>query len=356
MYERGIYPDSTFIFKHALTRDVVYDSIIADTKRRLHDKIGDSIEEIYSTRLEQKFEVLAHHYSNAESWSKAIHYAQLAAERAHKLSLFHQAVTLYEKTAEWIRKLPESRSQQEKLLAIYLELCWSNIGLGQFGKVEEIALMAEKIAEKLNDKIQLGIAYLGLGTACVYRGNFEKTEHYTKLAIKYLENTPEEQSLAIANIVLGACYIGQGLWLKSEPCFSKTVKIYDKLDSKTEYVMGWNALPYTIVCGQLGYNYAVIGRVTDGKELFDRGFTSNLERVSNLTTKMAYCSWQGLFISLVGKDYFEALNRIDHLINLSERSGSPFMMLVFNTAKANVLLGLEEYEMVLKSCKKTAGS
>jgi class 3 adenylate cyclase/tetratricopeptide (TPR) repeat protein len=350
LYERGIYPDSTYIFKHALTRDVVYDSIIAGKKRQLHEKIGNSIEELYSTRLEQKYEVLANHYSNAENWKKSVHYAQLAAERAHKLSLFHQAVNLFEKTTEWIKKLPDSRSQQENLLAIYLELCWSNIGLGQFGKVEEVALKAEKIAEKLGDNIQLGIAYLGLGTACVYRGKFEKTERYTLLAIKYLEDTPEERSFAIANLVLGACYIGQGLWHKSEPCFSKTVKIYDKLGSKTEYVMGWNALPYTIVCGQLGYNYAVIGRVTEGKELFDKGFAADLEQVSNLTTKMAFCSWQGLFISLVGKDYFRALSKINNLVNLAERSGSPFMMLVFNAAKANILLGLEEYDMVIGTC------
>ncbi len=351
LYERGIYPESTYIFKHALTRDVVYDSLLSEKRKILHEKIGYSVEELYSSRLEQKFEVLAHHFGNAESWEKAVHYAKLAAEKAHKLSQFHQATTLYDQSADWILNLPESQSQKESLLDIQLELCWSNIGLGQFGKVEEVASKAETIAKNLDDNIRLGIAYLGLGTACVYRGKFEKTEHYTLLAIRHLENTTEERSLAIANLVLGACYIGQGLWLKSEPCFSKTVNIYEKLGSKTEYVMGWNALPYTIVCGQLGYNFAVMGRVTEGKELIERGFSSELEQVSNLTTKMAFCSWQGLFISLVGKDYFEAANKIDNLVSIAERSGSPFMMLAFNAAKANMMLGIEEYEMVLKSCK-----
>jgi tetratricopeptide (TPR) repeat protein len=350
LYERGIYPDSTYIFKHALTRDVVYDSIIAENKKKIHEKIGNSVEELYTSRVEQKFEVLAYHYGNAENWEKAVKFAKLAAEKAHKLSLFHQAAHLYEQAVEWIKKLPDSRYQNKSLLDIYLELCWSNIGLGQFGKVEEVALKAEKIAKDLYDNIRLGIAYLGLGTAYVYRGKFEKTEKYTLLAIKYLENTTEERSLAIANLVLGACYIGQGLWLQSEPCFSKTVKIYEKLGSKNKYVMGWNALPYTIVCGQLGYNFAVIGRVAEGKELFERGLTSDLEQVSNLTTKMAYFSWQGLFISLVGEDYFDALKKIDPLVSLAERSGSPFMMLVFNVAKANLMLGIEKYDTVIKSC------
>jgi tetratricopeptide (TPR) repeat protein len=191
-----------------------------------------------------------------------------------------------------------------------------------------------------------------LGTAHVYRGNFEKTEQYALKAIKHLEGTTEERSLAIANLVLGACYIGQGLWKKSAPCFSKTIQTYEKLGLKTEYVMGWSALPYTIVCGQLGYNLAVVGRVAEGKELIQRGYASELEKVSNLTTKMAYCSWQGLFIALIGEDPFNAAAKIDQLVDIAERSDSPFMMLVFNAAKANVMSGMENYRQVLLSCHK----
>jgi len=224
--------------------------------------------------------------------------------------------------------------------------------LGLFGKVEEVAKEAESTAKLLGDRTRLGIAYLGLGTAYVYRGNFEKTEHYALQAIKHLEGTTEERSLAIANLVLGACYIGQGLWIKSEPCFSKTIRTYEKLGLKTEYIMGWSALPYTIVCGQLGYNLAVVGRVAEGRELIERGYASELEKVSNLTTKMAYCSWQGLFISLIGEDPFNAAIKIDQLVDIAERSDSPFMMLVFNAAKANVMSGMENYRQVLLSCHK----
>lgn len=352
LYERGIYPDSTYIFKHALTRDVVYDSIISGKRRRLHEKIGRGLEALYVSRLEQKYEVLAYHYGLAGCWEKAVYYARLAAEKAYKLSQFHQAVALYERAVEWILNLPESISQKENLVDIQLELCWSNIGLGQFGKVEETALAAEATAKTLEDKSRLGIACLGLGTAYVYRGDFANTEKYALQAIEHLETSTQERSLAVANIVLGACYIGQGLWLKSEPCFSRTLRLYEKLGLKTEYVMGWNALPYTIVCGQLGYNLAVIGRVPEAKVLFERGFGFELEQVSNLTTKMAYFSWKGLFISLVGEDSFERGNKIDQLIDLAERSGSPFMILVFNVAKANMMLGIGAYGKAKNSCAK----
>jgi len=352
LYERGIYPETAYIFKHALTRDVVYESILAKKKKNLHDKIGNAVKELHADRIEEQYELLAYHYGLAESWEKAVHFGRLAAEKAHKLSQFQQAVTLYEQAAERILKLPENKIQQESLVDIQLEICWSYIGLGQFEKAEEVGLQAEITAKVLDDRVRLGITYLGLGTAYVYRGNFKKTEHYSLQAIQYLEGTTEERELAIANLVLGACYIGQGLWRKSEQRFSNAIAAYEKLNQKTGYVMGWNALPYTILCGQLGYNLGIMGRTGEGKGLFERGYTSELEQVSNLTTKMAYCSWQGLYISLVGEDNFGAITKINQLLELAENSDSPFMILVFSVAKANAMLATEDYSAVISSGQK----
>ena len=67
---------------------------------------------------------------------------------------------------------------------------------------------------------------------------------------------------------------------------------------------------------------------------------------------MAYCSWQGLFISLIGEDHFGAAARMDQLVELGERSDSPFMILVFSVAKANVLLGMEDFGLALSSSQK----
>ena len=151
---------------------------------------------------------------------------------------------------------------------------------------------------------------------------------------------------------MGICYIGQGLWRKGKPHISKALQAYEKLDQKTEYVIGWNALPYTIGCAQLGYNLGVMGRAAEAKELFEKGYAPELEQVSNLTTKMTYCSWQGLFISLIGEDHFGAAARIDQLVELAEQSDSPFMFLVFSVAKANVMLAMEDFGLALSTCQK----
>ncbi|MGD8882839.1 MAG: AAA family ATPase, partial [Desulfobacterales bacterium] len=352
LYERGIFPETAYIFKHALTRDVVYESILTRKKKNLHAKIGDAVEKLYTDRIEEQYELLAHHYALAEHWEKAIHFGRRAAEKAHKLSQFQQAVTIYEQAAEWLLKLPENKIRQESLVDIQMEICWSYIGLGQFGKAEEVGLQAETTVEVLGDRVRLGIAYLGIGNAYLFRGNFKKTEHYASQAIEYLEGTGEERALGIAEQLLGGCYIGQGLWRKSEPHISKAINAYEKLGLKTEYVIGLNVLGYTFGCAQLGYNLAVMGRIAEAEELFERGYAPELEEIANLTTKMIYCSWQGLFISLIGEDHFGAAARMDQLVELAEQSDSPFLFLVFSVAKANVLLGMADFGAALASGQK----
>jgi tetratricopeptide (TPR) repeat protein len=128
------------------------------------------------------------------------------------------------------------------------------------------------------------------------------------------------------------------------------VSAYERLGKKTEYIIGWNV--YTTACAQLGYNLGVMGRIVEAKEFFEKGYAPEQEQVSNLQTKMVYCSWQGLFISLIGEDHFGAAARIDQLVELAERSDSPFMILVFSVAKANVLLGMEDFGAALSICQK----
>jgi class 3 adenylate cyclase/tetratricopeptide (TPR) repeat protein len=352
LYERGIFPQSAYIFKHALTREVVYDSILTKKKRHLHEEIGNAIEALYADRIEEQYELLAHHFALAEDGEKAVHFGRLAAEKAHKFGQLQQAVTLYEQTREWLLKLPENKIRQESLADIQLGICWGNLNLGQFEKVEEVGLQAESAAKMLGDRVRLGMIYLVIGTAYVYRGNFKKSEHYDLQAIQYLEGTGQEVGLATANFILGGCYIGQGLWRKSEPHISKAVRAYEKVDKKTEYAIGWNMLGYALGCAQLGYNLGVMGRVAEAKELFEKGYTPELEQVSDLTTMMPYCSWQGLFISLIGEDHFGAASRMDQMEELAERSDSPFMILVFSLAKANILLGMEDFGPALSTCQK----
>jgi class 3 adenylate cyclase/tetratricopeptide (TPR) repeat protein len=82
IYEKAAHPELAFMFKHALTHDVAYESILRARRRSLHRIVGASIEELYADRLPEHFEALAHHFERGEDWERAFAYHERAAEKA----------------------------------------------------------------------------------------------------------------------------------------------------------------------------------------------------------------------------------------------------------------------------------
>jgi hypothetical protein len=82
VYEKTAHPELAYMFKHALTHDVAYESILLQRRRALHLTIGRAIEELYADRLAEHYETLALHFARGEDWARAFHYHVRAAEKA----------------------------------------------------------------------------------------------------------------------------------------------------------------------------------------------------------------------------------------------------------------------------------
>ena len=92
LYERGIYPNSTYIFKHALTKEVVYDSILTKKRKQIHEKIARTIEEIFGDNICDCYGVLANHCMACEDYEKGAEYARLEARKYQKAASFRDAI------------------------------------------------------------------------------------------------------------------------------------------------------------------------------------------------------------------------------------------------------------------------
>ena len=82
LYERGVYPDSTYIFKHALTREVVYDSILTRRRKELHAAVAEAMEQTYQPNLAEHLGTLCDHFMAGENYEKGEIYAKLAVRKA----------------------------------------------------------------------------------------------------------------------------------------------------------------------------------------------------------------------------------------------------------------------------------
>lgn len=109
IYEKQILPDLEYLFKHYLTQEVAYESILLKKRRQLHKQVARAIEEIYSDKLEQHFERLAYHYERAEDFKRAAEYFQKAAGKAREGYSDSVADRLVGKAEESVTKIYEER-------------------------------------------------------------------------------------------------------------------------------------------------------------------------------------------------------------------------------------------------------
>ena len=109
LYERGLFPDSTFVFKHALTREVVYDTLLERKKKELHIDIGKAIEEVYKDNLEEMFSALAEHFEEGGDYEKAAQYFHLAARRCPAYVGLHRRHSLLQEKSRLPGKTPQHR-------------------------------------------------------------------------------------------------------------------------------------------------------------------------------------------------------------------------------------------------------
>src|SRR5215813_14132964 len=113
LYETGPFPDLEYTFKHALTHEVAYGSVLHERRRDLHARLVEAIETLHPDRLSEQVERLAQHALRGEVWAKAVAYHRQAAAKAVARAANREAVTWLEQALEALSHLPESPEPRE---------------------------------------------------------------------------------------------------------------------------------------------------------------------------------------------------------------------------------------------------
>jgi len=130
IYEKSLFPEVEYVFKHALTQEVAYNSLLLKKRREIHEKIGQAIEKLYPGRLEEFYEMLAHHYDHGEAWGKATEYHFRAGIKARKKFAFQLALNYFNRAKKILNKhTPEVPWQVRYELSLA-----SGQTLGELGK------------------------------------------------------------------------------------------------------------------------------------------------------------------------------------------------------------------------------
>ena len=120
IYEQPALTDAEYIFKHALTQEVAYNSLLIERRKLLHERAGQALESMFAEQLDDHLSQLAHHYSRSDNVSKAVEYLGRAGQQALQRSAHADAIRSLNAAIDLLQKLPDSpeRIQRELLLQL----------------------------------------------------------------------------------------------------------------------------------------------------------------------------------------------------------------------------------------------
>jgi predicted ATPase len=168
IYEKSLFPELEYIFKHALIQEVAYNSLLLSRRKEIHEKIGNAIEQIYPERLEEFYEMLAYHYYEGEDWTKALEYLAKAGDKAKAAFANQEALDFYGQALEVCKKLGDSALATSLDLAKRRGLV--NITVGDFrGAIADFNRMRAAARDVGNHHLE--------GMALAYRGWAEHHNH-----------------------------------------------------------------------------------------------------------------------------------------------------------------------------------
>jgi class 3 adenylate cyclase/tetratricopeptide (TPR) repeat protein len=154
--QRGLPPQATYTFKHALVQDAAYQSLLRSTRQQYHQQIAQVLERQFADIAETQPELLAHHYTEAGLSDQAMPYWQRAGQRAIARSGYREAVACFEQALMALRRLPERQDTLEQAIDLRFDLRNALLPLGEQAPIFDHLREAETIAQVLDDRQRLG--------------------------------------------------------------------------------------------------------------------------------------------------------------------------------------------------------
>jgi class 3 adenylate cyclase/tetratricopeptide (TPR) repeat protein len=157
IYEQPALAEAEYIFKHALTLEVAYNTLLMGRRKQLHEHAAAAIEALYPERLDDHLNQLARHYSQSGNVRKAVKYLHLAGRQAAGRLAYEEAISRFTDALELLRSLPDDLERDRQELALRADLGPYVIATKGPG-AEEVALIftrARSLCEKLGEDVQL---------------------------------------------------------------------------------------------------------------------------------------------------------------------------------------------------------
>jgi class 3 adenylate cyclase/tetratricopeptide (TPR) repeat protein len=293
IYEKALFPELAYMFKHALTQDVAYGSLLTQRRRELHRRIGEAIEELYADRLAEHYAVLAYHFARGEDWPRAAIYFEQAADHAAAALATHEALVLCDQALEAIGHGPDGEAATRRIGDLHAKKAALYMARSEFERAYDEHERAQTLARQVGDKVREGAALAGKAQASLYAHKFERCYEESRCAIE----------------------IGQAA------------------DSREIVAAGqWTA----------GLGRALTGHLEEGRSSLKQAHA--LSRAQGAVAHHAMSAWALALIDNWQADYGSAVRKAEEGVELSRRHNLAFSLVVASMSLGLALTGRGHYD------------
>jgi class 3 adenylate cyclase/tetratricopeptide (TPR) repeat protein len=211
LYEARLFPDLEYTFKHALTHEVAYGSLLQERRRALHALIIHAMERLYAERVVEHVERLAHHALHGELWEKALAYLRQSGSRAIERLAFPEAAAYLEQALAAAARLPRGREVLEQSIDARIALRLVLFNLGEFDRVRDHLSQAAAIAREIGDQVRLAqVTAFQAHYYCIMVGEMPEALDCARRAMTIAEASDTPVVIGLARDSLGRVQHGFG--------------------------------------------------------------------------------------------------------------------------------------------------
>jgi class 3 adenylate cyclase/predicted ATPase len=235
LYQRGVPPQATYLFKHALIQDTAYQSLLQRTRQQYHQRIAQVLTSRFPETVEGQPEVAAHHYNEAGLTNEAIDYWQRAGQQALQRSAYAEAMSHLTRALDLLTTLPESRarSQQELVVQMTLGIVLRATKGQAAPEVERLYTHAHELCERVGEPLQRFRVLWGLWMVYSNRGEYPPMLQVGEQLLSLAERLQDPDLLLEAYHALWASYFLGGELAAARPHFEQGLRLYEPQRHRT---------------------------------------------------------------------------------------------------------------------------
>jgi class 3 adenylate cyclase/predicted ATPase len=273
IYEQPVLTDAEYIFKHALTQEVAYNSLLIGRRKLLHERAGQALESMFAEQLDDHLGELAHHFSRSDNVSKAVEYLGRAGRQALQRSAHTAAIGSLEEAIDLLPSPDGSeRIQRELQLQLVLGPALSAVKGWSAPEVERAYFRARELCQLLGDPPQLFPTLVGVWLVYYIRGESRLAYELAEQLMNRAQGRNDSTHLLVAHDALGSSSFDVGKLLPAREHKEAVISLYDParhgpFGKRTSFDMKGYALSYLAqILWLLGYPDQALKRANEAVE------------------------------------------------------------------------------------------